>query len=274
MRPSGSRSDEWWCQLVVGHAAGAVRKRAAHAERTAWGWMLTTPAAPRVWALNRAQVVPRAGDLEPAAVVEGIEAAHRAAGLAHRAVDLRSLTDAARLRPALAAHGLVPLTLEVLAVDPAELLERARAAVPGTGTGTGDGSVQVACEPPEAAIPVRATVDGDGDADEQRQVAQQWALAPGPSTRHLLARDAVGAPVGAAVVHLASLHLEIDDLLTAAGHRGRGIGTALLVAAATLAVERDVARIALLADPGDRPAAWYRRLGFVAVGRTTQAIRP
>ncbi|WP_320670793.1 GNAT family N-acetyltransferase [Patulibacter defluvii] len=268
MRPGGQRSDQWWCQLIVGHGAGAVRQRAAAAERTPWGWMLTTPAVPRVWAVNRAQVVPRAGDLAADEVVAGIDAAHRAAGLAHRAVDLRSLADAERMQEALVAADLVPLSLEVLTVDPVELRERTAVAP------AAEPAVTVAAEPAEAAIPVRATAAGDGDEEERRQVTAQWSLAPARHVTHLLARDADGQPLGGVVVHLASLHVEVDDLVTAAGHRGRGVGTALLAAVAELAVARDVGRVGLLADPADRPAAWYRRLGFLPVGRTVQAIRP
>lgn len=266
MQPKGPRSDEWWCELTVGHAAGAARKRAAEHRRTAFGWMLTTPAAPAVWAVNRAQVVPGAGGLDQIEVVTAIEAAHDAAGLTHRAVDIRSRADAKRLAPALRAAGYAVAELEVLTVAPERLRERTS----GERTGA---MIDVAPATAEACLPVERAHPGDGTPEEQEQVANQWVLAPSTDVAHLLARDAAGTPAGSLVVHLANLHLEVDDLLTVPDQRRTGVGTALLRAVAELGIERDVGRITLLADPRGSAAQWYRRRGFAPVGRTAQAIR-
>lgn len=267
MQPAGPRSDEWWCELTVGHAAGAARKRAAEHRRTAFGWMLTTPVAASVWAVNRAQVVPGAGDLDQIEVVTAVEAAHDAAGLTHRAVDIRSRADAKRLAPALRAAGYAVAELEVLAVDPRELLDR-------TADGAETGIEVTTTASAGDCVAVERTASGDGPPAEREQIARQWVLAPGTDVAHVLARDAAGTPVGTAAVHLGNLHLEIDDLLTVAEQLRSGVGTAVLRTVAELGVTRDVGRITLLADPRGSAAQWYRRRGFAPIGRTTQAIRP
>lgn len=268
MQPAEERSDEWWAQLTVGHAAGVTRGRAEQARRTTFGWMLETPAAPRVWALNRAQVVPGAGGLDPAETVTAVEASHDAAGLTHRAVDLRSHGDARRLGAVLRASGYVVTELAVLAADPRALAEATRprpgrrwtVAPYGLGAGL---DVRRAAESMETSRGER----------EREEVATQWVVAPAADAAHLVARSDVGEAVGCCVVHRGNLHLEVDDLLTHPAHERSGVGSAVLRAVAGMAQEADVARVTLLADPNDYAAAWYGRLGFRRVGGTVQAHR-
>jgi ribosomal protein S18 acetylase RimI-like enzyme len=108
---------------------------------------------------------------------------------------------------------------------------------------------------------------------EREQVATQWSVAPAEGAAHLVARSDVGEAVACCVVHRGSLHLEVDDVLTHPAHERSGAGTALLRAVAGMAVERDVARVTLLADPDSYAAGWYERLGFRPIGTTTQAHR-
>jgi GNAT superfamily N-acetyltransferase len=263
VRPVGERSDERWRQLLVGHAAAAVRKRAPAVERTAWGWMLHAPALPRVWALNRAQIVPGAGGLAPDAVVADVLEHHRRRGLSHVAADVRADGDVPALAPALARAGLVVAALEVLVADPATLADEA-AARPG---------VAVAVEDPEAARGLRHAASADLPEPERTEVAAQWSPGGDPQTLHLLARDGADTPVGAAVLHLARLHVELDDVLTHPDHRRAGVGTAIVGAAAAIARDRGVGAVGLLSDPGSPAARWYRRLGFVPVGPAVSAVR-
>lgn len=269
MQPLEDRSDTWWAELTVGHAAGVVRGRAAHARRTTFGWMLTTPEAPYVWSVNRAQVVPGAGGLDPADTVTAVEAAHDAAGLTHRALDVRSHADATRLGAVLRASGFTVVRLAVLAADPVDVLARS---TPRPGR-----RWTVAPYGPRAAEPVRRAANASlltgHAAEEQEQVAAQWSLAPAEGAAHLVARSDAGEAVGSCVVHRASLHVELDDVLTHPVHERAGVGTALVRATADLAQAADVARITLLADPNDYAAGWYRRLGFREIGSTVQAHR-
>jgi ribosomal protein S18 acetylase RimI-like enzyme len=268
VQPIADRSDTWWAELTVGHAAGVTRARAADARRTTFGWMLTTPAAPHVWAVNRAQVVPGAGGLDPADTVTAVEAAHDAAGLTHRAIDLRSHADASRLGAVLRAAGYVVLDLAVLAVDPEVLVERAR---PRPGR-----RWTVAPYGPGAGVDIRraaGSMETSRSEREREQVATQWSVAPADDAAHLVARSDTGEGVGVAVVHRASLHVEVDDVLTHPAHERSGVGTAIMRAVGGLAIDRDVARVTLLADPNSYAAGWYERLGFRRIGKTTQAHR-
>ncbi|MGX6449447.1 GNAT family N-acetyltransferase, partial [Patulibacter sp. S7RM1-6] len=183
-------------------------------------------------------------------------------------VDVRSRGDARRLAATFRAAGYVVAEHHVLAADPTEL--RART-TPRPGR-----SYVVAPEGPEAAEPVRrAAEEGQERTPEEReQVARQWSLVPAADVLHLVARDAAGDAVGSLVVHLASLHLEVDDVLTHPARERAGVGTALLAAVAELGLRRDVGRVTLLADPNDYAASWYARRGFATVGRTTAAHRP
>ena len=84
---------------------------------------------------------------------------------------------------------------------------------------------------------------------DREEVATQWSLAPAEGAAHLVARSDVGEAVGCAVVHRASLHLELDDVLTHPAHERSGVGAAILRATAAMALDRGVAGITLLADP-------------------------
>jgi GNAT superfamily N-acetyltransferase len=268
VQPAEERSDKWWAELTVGHAAGATRARAAEARRTTFGWMLHTPAAPLVWAVNRAQVVPGAGGLDPADTITAIEAAHDAVGLTHRAVDLRAEDDARRLGAVLRAAGYVVAELAVLAAEPGALAERTR---PRPGR-----RWTVAPYGPGAGLDVRRAAESmetSRSEREREQVATQWSVVPAPDATHLVARSDLGEPVGGCVVHRASLHVEVDDLLTHPAHERSGVGTAVLRAVAGLALDLDVGRVTLLADPNEPSAGWYERLGFRRIGTTVQAHR-
>jgi len=268
VQPHAERSDTWWAELTIGHAAGVVRGRAADARRTPFGWMLHTPDAPHVWAVNRAQVVPGAGGLDAADTITAVEAAHDAAGLTHRALDVRSKGDARRLGAVLRAAGYVVLDLDVLAVDPETLTASTR---PRPGR-----RWTVAPYGPGAGQDVRraaGAMETSRSEREREEVATQWSVAPAEGAAHLVARSDVGEAVGCAVVHRASLHLELDDVLTHPAHERSGVGAAMLRAAAGMAIERDVARVTLLADPNSYAAGWYSRLGFRRIGATTQAHR-
>ncbi|WP_031079567.1 GNAT family N-acetyltransferase [Streptomyces sp. NRRL S-118] len=93
---------------------------------------------------------------------------------------------------------------------------------------------------------------------------------------------------GAAVVHFlgartergdvaswADLYLEpasdvaqIEDLITAEPHLGRGYGDAVLTTALRMAVDAGCGTRFLTADADDWPRHWYERRGFTVVGRS------
>lgn len=63
-------------------------------------------------------------------------------------------------------------------------------------------------------------------------------------------------------------------MMVAAGWRGRGVGTALLLASVAWARERGLHKLSLGVFPSNEPAlALYRRFGFVQEGRRVKHIR-
>jgi RimJ/RimL family protein N-acetyltransferase len=87
------------------------------------------------------------------------------------------------------------------------------------------------------------------------------------------------AVVGGEVV--GELHLELTPfgyaeigMMVAAGSRGRGVGTALMLAGIDWARERGLHKLSLGVFPTNAPAlALYRKLGFVEEGRRVKHMR-
>ena len=60
---------------------------------------------------------------------------------------------------------------------------------------------------------------------------------------------------------------QLEDLVTAAPHRGRGHGDALLATGLALAGAAGIPQLFLIADATDWPRTWYARRGFAELGR-------
>ncbi|ONK15496.1 GNAT family N-acetyltransferase [Streptomyces sp. MP131-18] len=61
---------------------------------------------------------------------------------------------------------------------------------------------------------------------------------------------------------------QIEDVLTAEEHLGKGHGSAVLTTALRRAADAGCGTRFLLADEADWPRDWYERLGFTVIGRT------
>lgn len=84
--------------------------------------------------------------------------------------------------------------------------------------------------------------------------------------RFLVAR--AGAHLAGGVrVYLDDDVAQVEELDVLAPHRDLGVGRVLLAAGLELAGDPDL--VFLTSEPGDWPTAWYRRLGFQDVGRST-----
>lgn len=95
-------------------------------------------------------------------------------------------------------------------------------------------------------------------------------LGTGPAFVHLLAVLG-GEPVGCAAVAVAGRAGEVQHVATDPAVRGRGIGTALTVAAMRALAARGVDTAVLTASPAG--AGIYRRLGFRRVGAVRRYLR-
>jgi GNAT superfamily N-acetyltransferase len=67
---------------------------------------------------------------------------------------------------------------------------------------------------------------------------------------------------------------QIEAVETLEEHRGRGLATAFVLAAARAAQEAGATWIFLWADAEDWPRQWYRRLGFVEGSHAADFTRP
>jgi GNAT superfamily N-acetyltransferase len=83
-------------------------------------------------------------------------------------------------------------------------------------------------------------------------------------TRAVLARDAAGAPIGFAAFVVAGDAAEVAQAYVTGAERGRGLGGALVAAAARAA---GAPRTFIVADDEGEPKRLYERLGFEPVWR-------
>ncbi|GAA1965569.1 GNAT family N-acetyltransferase [Kitasatospora viridis] len=112
-----------------------------------------------------------------------------------------------------------------------------------------------------------------GDEELSRQLTERRAvrLAGAEEVRFLAVRD----PGSGEVAAWADLYLDraaglaqLEDLVTAEPHQGKGYGERLLATGLALAERAGIPWFFLLADAADWPHAWYRRRGFREIGRS------
>jgi GNAT superfamily N-acetyltransferase len=217
-------------------------------EPLGYGTVLRCAAHPGFWAFNALRVEgPR-----PELTVEALVAeAERALGdLTHRRVDVDDATTGERLRPGFDALGWATERLVWLSLaDPP----------PG----------------PEAeVVPVAAT---RALRLEWARAEHDWPLGPGELERQadaeedvlarlggraVLARDAAGEPIGFATFTARGGTAEVEAAYLTPTHRGRGIGGALVTAAARTAGAEETL---ILADDEGEAKRLYLRLGFEPV---------
>jgi ribosomal protein S18 acetylase RimI-like enzyme len=103
------------------------------------------------------------------------------------------------------------------------------------------------------------------------EVADQLLTAKGLIAERMTARFFAaleeGKVVAAADLYVDPPDAQVEDVLTAASHRGRGHGTAVVLTAVAEAYAAGAEFVFLVADADDWPKDWYRRLGFEPVGR-------
>lgn len=113
----------------------------------------------------------------------------------------------------------------------------------------------------------RAVVDSRSSSPEEtesfvRLTRRQHEL----GVRFLVAQSDDGL-AGGVRVYLGDDVAQVEELDVLAAHRGRGLGRVLLAAGLDVAGDRGLGF--LTSEPDDWPTAWYRRLGFQVVGRST-----
>jgi GNAT superfamily N-acetyltransferase len=179
------------------------------------------------------------------------------AGLGHRRVDFDLIDAAAPLRPAFEASGWRTLRLLVMHHD---------------GRPPAAPEIRVVEVPYEAVRELRKAwlaedfPDSVSDSffDQAREVAEMLGA-------RVLAVHEQGTPVAFAQIEFVGTGAEISEVYVRADHRGRGLGTAITLAAIHHAQE--ATDIWIGADDEDRPKRLYARLGFRPVTTMMQFTR-
>ncbi len=93
---------------------------------------------------------------------------------------------------------------------------------------------------------------------------------PGKLERQTGARlfmaEADGVPAASCELYLDGLEAQVESVQTLEAFRGRGLGSAVVMAAIAAARQAGAEWIHLYAEANDWPADWYRRLGFEEAG--------
>ena len=142
-------------------------------------------------------------------------------------------------------------------------------------------------EPPE--FPLEADVDLEAptaaefveavgalrDSPAEQRAAHLERLAQTPLTTHAVLARVGGVPVACGQVALENGLAGIYDMVTAIGHQGRGLATAIVNEMLTWAWENGAAHAYLQVDAGNAPAlAVYRKFGFATAYTYHYCARP
>jgi ribosomal protein S18 acetylase RimI-like enzyme len=216
------------------------------------GTALVTPELPRVWDASHFRVE-RAGDGDGERVAaEAVELA-RDLGLAHCAVMVGDDDVASQLRPGLRAAGFGEVRFVLMALR--EVPPTPEPAI------TEASFADVAPSRRELTLELfrgdEALADQLGELDRRLEatVGGRWfAIREGGevvSRAWLLWRDGVG---------------QVEDVATAAAHRGRGLARAVVSAAARASHELGSELTFVIANDGETTPQLYRKTGFEPIG--------
>lgn len=106
------------------------------------------------------------------------------------------------------------------------------------------------------------------DEDVVRQLVEQKRVIGKAIHTRYFAAVLDGAPVSYCELYSDGQTAQIEAVLTLEAYRGRGLASAVVLAALGEARRADHELVFLVADAGDWPQELYRKLGFEPVGRT------
>lgn len=221
------------------------------------GRALLHPGLPLVWDLNFVRLEVLDGSVAAAALARSSERV--LAGYGHRKINVDDEAEGTRLAPvfeALGWHSDRSLVMVHRGQLPAE-----RPAYPAE---------EIAWRPFGRSVEAFSRELGR-PADVGRQLAERHRL-----TAEVVPTRWFGAYVGARLGASCELYsdgrtAQIETVVTLRGFRGRGLATAVVVAALEAARDHDF--VFLVADAADWPQEWYRRLGFEPAGILYRFIR-
>jgi ribosomal protein S18 acetylase RimI-like enzyme len=238
----------------------AVQDRSAEQRyTTGWGTALWRPEIPAVWDLNILRIEQDPGDLTAGRLAAQAERLQGAVGLAHRNIMVADEQLGRRLAPGFRALGWAVVRHSVLIYRP-------------TAT-----TVTVAADAPVVELPgervreLRAETFRRDLAPLAPDVLEQLLaydrlLDRTVSIRHFAAHVG-GTPVSACKLIGFDRVGQVEDVVTLAEHRRRGLATAVVSRAVAASRELGDALTFIVADEDDWPRLLYQRLGFAHVGR-------
>jgi ribosomal protein S18 acetylase RimI-like enzyme len=239
-------------QRALAFMARVDEEAATEVREWSLGTALVTPELPRVWDASYFRVE-RAGEADGGrAGAEAVDVS-RAAGLAHCAIVVADDDTAARLRRGFGEAGFEEVRFVLMAL---------RDVPPAPRPAVGEASF-AAVAPSRRRVTLElfpgdeALADQLGELDRRLEatVGGRWfAIRDGDevvSRAWLLWRDGVG---------------QVEDVATAAGHRGRGLARAVVAAAARASSEMGNELTFVIADDGETTPELYRKTGFEPIG--------
>jgi GNAT superfamily N-acetyltransferase len=222
----------------------------ARAEPFAHGVAVFTPAHPTKWDLNLL-VVDDASGLSAEALMAEAERLQAPAGLRHRKVEVLHGGD--ELAEDFAAAGWTPKRVVVMVLrEGADVRGAAAAEVRETGFEPIRGLMEQWYGETMSAAEARNLTDSDADS------------AAVSGARFFLA-EREGEPAACATLFSRDGVGQVEEVYTAAAHRGHGLASAVVRAAAAAAREQGDDLVMILADADDWPQRLYERLGFETV---------
>lgn len=233
---------------------------AARVEETPLGLLFVTPELPRRWDSNYLLV---RADVDPDSLVEQADPLFEAAGLTHRKLSVPDEALGTRLWTSLPREWLRQRLLVMAHRRPPER----------------EPDLSLVTEVDEARLratraAVIATYPWGRDPEVQRQLLDAKLLAARRVQTRFFAALVDGEPASWADLYLANGVAQVEDVATLESHRNRGLASAVVMAAVQAANDGGAELIFLVADEDDWPKELYVRLGFEAIGRYYDFVRP
>ncbi len=111
------------------------------------------------------------------------------------------------------------------------------------------------------------------DEEERRQLAEFRAVLEREAGARFFLAEIDGAPASVCELYRIGSVAQIEDVSTLEEHRGRGLASAVVLAAAAAARDRGCDLVFLIAEDADWPKELYGRLGFEPVAWSWSFLR-
>ena len=233
-----------------------VRRTSTSTEPTSFGTAFLNADVPRRFDSNFLWVEQLAASVEADAVAADADRVLGEAGLAHREIRVDDEEAGGRLAPAFLDLGW--------SADRFVVMGQSREPEPRPPIPTRLVGFDVARPIVEETL--RRQPHGEDEEAHGQLVAFRATLERALGARFVVA-DLDGRPASVCELYVLDGVAQIEDVNTLAEHRGRGLASAVVLAAADAARADGCDLVFLVADDADWPKRLYTRLGFVPLTR-------